>query len=187
MYRRRVYVSLVLALIAALAFSNVAFASASRLHELHRTGKVLSVDLAAGSFKLISNIGQHDTIHVDKDTVFKGNIISLAGMKPGMSVNVHADLLNDGTKRASQVTVHKIQTNIKIHGTVTDKDDASRTFMINGHDGKMYNFHVRGSTKFSGLNGTATWSKLTTNSGVVVTYEIMANGQLDAVEVHMVK
>ncbi len=184
---RKIYVSLVLALVAALAFSNVAFASASKLHELHRVGKILSVDMAAQSFKMVSNIGVHDTIHVDKDTLFKGSIKSLAALKPGMSVNVRADMLSDGSKRASQVTVHKIQTNIKISGKVTDKDDAMKTLTIKGHDGKMYTFHVRASTKFTGLNGKANWSALTVNAGVIVTYEKMADGLLEAVKIHMVK
>ncbi len=185
MYRRRVYVSVALALVAVLAFNSVAFAAGSASHEVHLIGKVLNVNMAAQTFKLITNKGEQSTIHVDQDTVFKGNVKSLAGFKDGMAVNVHAALLPDGTRLATQISVHKFSTKAKISGTVTQKNAALMTFSIKGQDGKMYNFHVRNSTKFGGENGKASWSKLAINMSVNVTYDVMAEGLLVAIKVQV--
>src|SRR5512135_1008318 len=95
---KKISVPLILALVATLVFSSVAYAapSAPDASSLRRIGTVTSVNTADNTFKLSTNRNGHPTIHVDSSTVFRGLVSSLAGLEPSMYVNVQVKQISGG-------------------------------------------------------------------------------------------
>ena len=145
---KKVYVPLILALVAALSLSSVAFAAAGTLR---RDGTVLSVDLATGTFKFDTLSGVHYTIHVSSATTYVG--------KAGLSVLRASDRVDleirmrasDGTWWAERVKFVPLALETrKEHGIVTSI--GSGWFTIKTRENESYTYQVTSKTTFSGLD-----------------------------------
>jgi hypothetical protein len=83
----------ILSLVAALAFSNVAYAANKpSAHVYHIKGSVVGVNTYAMTIRVATPQGKL-TINLDSHTVYKGIISCLSELTPGMVVNVCAKLL----------------------------------------------------------------------------------------------
>ncbi len=172
---KKIIVPLILALVTTMAFSNVAYAatSAPSTATVRNVGTITSVDAAAGSFKLATIKGQHLTIHVNSNTVYRGRVSSFAGLAPSMYANVQTTQLSNGSYLAVVVNVLKQHISQKVTGQVTKV--LTSFFTILGTDGKTYTFDVTGKTTFSGF-GVTILGDLLVGMKVKVTYLDMGNG-----------
>ncbi len=148
---KKIYVPLVLALVAALAFSSVAFAkSPLPAGVVHRVGNIISVDMAASTFKFDTLSGLHYTIHVNSSTIYLG-AAGLAGLKASDRVNLEVRQLSIGSWTAERVRVipMAIET-LKEHGVVTGV--TATTFTIQTRENEVYTYQVTSKTTFGGLD-----------------------------------
>jgi len=193
--QRKLYVPLILALITALAFSNVAYAAAGSTDAkstIRRIGTILSVDAGANTFRVATTQGEHMTFHVNSSTIYRRNASSLSDLAPSMKVNVTAEKLSNGEYLATIVNAINSQVKVKVKGNVTDV--GSNSFTILGTDGNTYTFNVTAKTVFSGqdvvdITGLAvgmtvkvTYTKsgdlLRANSVVVTAVNIKIDGKI---------
>jgi RecJ-like exonuclease len=172
---KKLFVPMALALIASLLFSNVAFA-ASDASTTRYVGTILSVDAANMTFKIANNKGGSPTIHVDSNTVYRGQASSFADLAASQYVNVTVTKTS-GSNVAKIVNVLKAQKIVKITGKITAIDTSA--FTILGSDGNTYILQVTAKTAFSG-KGVVDFSGLVTGMTVKVTYRDMGNGILRA-------
>jgi hypothetical protein len=150
---KKIYIPLVLALVAALAFSNVAYAageSTIATTNIRRIGTILSVDTSANTIRVATNKGERMTFHVNSSTVYRGNASSLADLEPSMKVNVQAQQLTNGSYLAVVVNAINPKVKVKVSGNITSVGASS--FTILATDGHKYTLMVSAKTAFSGLD-----------------------------------
>jgi Domain of unknown function (DUF5666) len=183
---KKISVPLILALVATLLFSNVAYAapSAPDASSARRIGTVTSVNTADNTFKLSTTRNGHPTIHVDLNTIFRGLVSSLAGLEPSMYVNVQVKQISGGEYLAVVVNALRRTVTGHISGSVTGIHTTS--FDILGSDGITYTFDVTSKTTFSGL-GVVDFDGLALGMKVKVAYTNMGNGILRATNVVVTK
>jgi len=176
MYKRFV-VPLILALVAALTFSNVAYAATDATSSVRRVGTILSIDAAAETFKIALNNGTKVWFFMNEDTAIRGKVSSQSDLAAGMYVNVTASELSNGQLLATKVNVLKVVVKAKVTGKVTAVDSSS--FTITGNDGKSYTFAVTPHTTISG-KGITSYNGLENGMKVKVTYTDLGDAGLRA-------
>jgi hypothetical protein len=148
---KKIYVPVILALVAALAFSNVAYAAADSTDAktyIRRLGTISSVDTTNSTIRVATNQGGTMTFHVNSSTVYRGNASSFADLASGMYVNIKAEQLTSGSYLAVIVNALNTKVKGKVSGFVTAVGDSS--FAILGTDGNTYTLQVTKKTTFSG-------------------------------------
>jgi len=181
---KKIAVPLILALVAALTFSNVAYAAADATNYVRRVGTILSIDTAAETFKIALNNGTKVVIHTTADTFVRGKAGSLSELATGMYVNVTADILSNGQYLAVKVNVLKVVAKAKVNGWVTAVDASS--FTIKGNDGNSYTFNITANTTISG-KGVTSYNGLETGMKVKVTYSDLGDAGLRATGIIVLK
>ena len=147
---KKIYVPMVLALVAALAFSSVAFAkSALPAGVVRRVGDVISVNLADNTIKINNLSGVHYTLHVTSATIYRG-ISGLAALKRDDRLSMEVKQLSDGSWTADRVKLITENENVKDHGIVTNITASSFTIMNSLK--QSFTFQVTSTTLFSGHN-----------------------------------
>jgi hypothetical protein len=179
---KKIFVPVILALIAALAFSNVVYAANKpSAHVYHIKGSVVGVNTYAMTIRVATPQGKL-TINLDSHTVYKGIISSLSELTPGMVVNVRAKLLPNHEYLAEVVNALRSEKILQIDGQVTSISLHAMTFTILGTDGNTYTFLVKAKTTFKGHRVT-NLSGLRTGMQVTISYMVMSDGRLRAVNV----
>ncbi len=164
---KKLYVPVVLALVAALAFSGVAFAKAPMsTGVVRRVGDVISVDKATSTFKFDTLSGVRYTIHVTSGTTYMG-ISGLAALKNDDRINLQVKQESNGSWTATQIKLISENEFPKAHGVVTAIGASS--FTIKDRQGQSFTFQVSSSTKFGGRN-VPHFRDLETGDAVTVTY-----------------
>jgi hypothetical protein len=181
---KKIVVPLILALVAALTFSNVAYAAADATSYVRRVGTIISIDTAAETFKIALNNGTKVVVHTNSDTAVRGKASSVSELATGMYVNVTADTLSNGHYLAVKVNVLKVVAKAKVTGWVTAVDASS--FTIKGKDGNTYTFQVTGNTTVSG-KGVTSYSGLDTGMKVRITYSDLGDAGLRATAIVVLK
>jgi hypothetical protein len=152
---KRIYIPLILALVAALTFSNVAYAaadSATAKTYIRRVGTILSVDTSANTIRVATTKGERMTFHVNSGTAYRGNASSFADLATSMKVNITAQETTSGYYLATLVNAINSQVKVKVKGNVTYV--GSNSFTILGIDGNTYSFTITKNTTFSGYDVT---------------------------------
>jgi serine/threonine protein phosphatase PrpC len=166
---KKIYVPVILALVAALVFSNVAYAatdSTAAKTYIRRLGTISSVDTANNTIRVAATQGGTMTFHVNTSTVYRGNASSFTDLASGMYVNIKAEQLSNGAYLAVIVNALNTRVTGKVTGFVTAVGDSS--FAILGSDGNTYTLQVTKKTTFSGqevvdLSGLAVGMKVKVN------------------------
>jgi hypothetical protein len=182
---KKIIVPLILALVAGLTLSNVAYAATdASTASFHRVGTILSVDTAAQIIKIATNNGERLVFHVYDSTNYRGKISSFSELASGMYVHVTATTLSDGSNLALKVNVLKVVVKAKVTGKITSSDASS--FTITGNDGNSYTFQIAAKMTVSG-NGIANYKGLETGMKVRVTYTNLGIAGLRAMDINVLK
>jgi sulfur carrier protein ThiS len=177
---KKLFVPVILALVAALALSQAAFASSkTNTRVLHINGSISSVDLTTSTIRVETSAGKR-TVHLDENTTYRGIASSLADLTPWMVVKVAAKLLPNGDFLGVTVNAIKIEVVSTVYGQVTTL--TPKTFTILGTDGSVYTFQVKAKTSFSGF-AVKRLSQVHPGMRVKVAYTDMSNGNRRALNV----
>lgn len=150
---KKIYVPLVLALVAALAFAGVAFAkSGLPKGEVRRVGEVISVDMATNTFKFDTNTGVRYTFHVTSGTTYLG-LSGLSALKADNRLNLQVKKIDgvwtvEQAKLLPDMNETEARENMRDHGVVIAITTSS--FTIRNGEGKVFTFQVINKTRFSG-------------------------------------
>ncbi len=177
---KKLYVPVVLALVAALAFSGVAFAKSSLpKNETRRVGDIISVDKATNTFRVHSLSGLRYTVHVDSATTWVG-ISGLAALKSDDRLSMDLQTLSDGTLRADRIKLIP-ETNEKdlVHGVVTAI--SAHSFTVMDRQNQSFTFMVTSKTTFTG-NAVPHFRELKAGMSVAVTFS-KSGTTMDAMKV----
>ena len=165
---KKIMVPFVLALVAAMVFSTAAFAAPLPSHAIRRVGTVLSVDMAANTFKFSTLTGVHSTIHVNSSTVYVGGATGLGSLFASERVNLEIRQQSSGSWVAIRVRAVPLATRIfKEHGVVSAVGPDS--FTITGRDNDSDVFLVTSTTHFMG-KGVPGLRELKIGMAVTVSY-----------------
>jgi hypothetical protein len=182
MYKKLI-IPVILALVATMAFSNVAFAASSAIEGYsygRQVGTIINVDTAASTIKLANNKGQKVTIHLDANNLYRGKASSQTDLATGMYINVKTKQLTGGVLLAASVNALKTQVTSKIIGVITAKHASSVT--IKASDGNTYTYEITSRTTFSG-HGVTNFAGLSVGMKIKVTYTDLSDGVLRATSV----
>ena len=147
---KKLMVPFVLAMIAALVLSTAAFAAPLPSGTIRRVGTILSVNMAANTFKFDTLTGVHYTIHVDSATVYTGTAHGLGSLTSLERVNLEIRQRSDGTWWAVRVRgIPRSLEVVKERGTVTAVGASSFTISDRG-DRDSDTFLVTSATRFMG-------------------------------------
>lgn len=173
---RRIFIPVVLALVAALAFSGVGYAANDRLKPIyHINGTIINVDPAALTIDIHTTQGDH-RVHLEANTVYRGNVSSMAGLTQWMVVKVTAKLV-DGRYQAKIVKVTGYKEIFSVSGQVTAIQ--GKNFTILATDGNAFTIVVKAKTRFSGYS-VKKINQLRPGMQVDVSYVVMTGGKLRA-------
>lgn len=177
---KRLYVPVVLALVAALAFSGVAFAKSSLpIDVVRKVGDVISVDKATSTIKIDSLSGTRYIVHVTSGTVYVG-FSGLSALKIDDRLSMELKQMSDGSWTAQRIKlIPELNEKDRQHGVVTAINASSFTIM--DRQGKSFTFQVTSSTLFSGHN-VPHFRDLKMGDAVTVTFMI-GGGKLWAKDV----
>jgi hypothetical protein len=159
--KRKLYLSLTLALIVSALFGSVAFAGdgdtgqPDRPFPRHRRiglrGEITSVNLADGSFSLQTPRGEDLTLLTDGRTKFRGSVDEFADLAVGMPAAVMALRQDQGRLLALQVLVHDELDRVKRYGgKVAAIDLAGETLTLETPNEGELGFTVDEQTRYQG-------------------------------------
>ena len=147
---KKVFLSLMAAVLMAVSFSGTALAAEGDHPELLKArGEVIAVDPAAGKFRIENNDGTVLTFFVNEDTTFRG-LDSLDEMQVGWKAGVAAREDENGKLWAVLVIAGDRSDILQTRGKVTDVNLSAGKFSIETPDGSVMRFFVDEKTRYGG-------------------------------------
>ncbi len=186
---KKILVPLVLALVAALAFSGIAFAK-SKLPagDVRRVGEVLSVNMAGNSFRFATNTGARYDFHVTSSTMYIG-FSGLSALKADNRLNLEVKRLSDGAwtvvqaKLLPDMNETEAREGTRIHGVVVGI--TASTITIRTRTNETFIFDITSKTHFSG-HGVPHLRELKLGDAVTVNFR-RSGSIMDATSIHVTR
>lgn len=148
---KRILLSVLAALVIAVSVSGTAFAEEENPPGLVKArGEVISVNTAAGKFRLETQDGTVMTFFVDESTRFRGELESLEDLQVGWRAGVSAREGEGSNLLAVLVIAGAPPELVKVRGEVTEVDPIAGKFRIKNPDGNIITFFVDENTRYGG-------------------------------------
>lgn len=148
---KKILLSVLAALVIAVSLSGTAFAEEQNPPGFVKArGEVISVNTAAGKFRLETQDGTVMTFFVDENTRFRGELESLDDLQVGWRAGVAARGDEEGKLLAVLVIAGDPPEVVKVRGEVTEVDPMAGKFRIKNPDGNIITFFVDENTRYGG-------------------------------------
>lgn len=148
---KKMLLSVLAALVIAVSVSGTVFAEEENpLGLVKARGEVISVNTAAGKFRLETQDGTVMTFFVDENTRFRGELESLEDLQVGWRAGVAAREGEGSNLLAVLVIAGDPPELVKVRGEVTEVDPIAGKFRIKNPDGNIITFFVDENTRYGG-------------------------------------
>lgn len=176
---KKVVLPLIASILLAVTFSGTVLAAEGEHPELVKArGEVITVNPAAGQFRIEKSDGTVLTLFVNEDTTFRG-LESLEDMQVGWKAGVAAREGEDGKLWAVLVIAGDTSDFSQVRGKVIDVNTSAGKFSIETPDGAEMRFFVDEKTRYGGQ--ISSLEELEMGMGAGVAYTEQSEGKLIAV------